>query len=106
MATKQDVNASLLLTVGAVASIIIVVIVIGVQAWYLFLTKEDITAKSLTAVKGELQSVVEEQKVRLHSNIASSSEGSGKISIDRAMDALVKYNGRVPGTAAATQPAE
>ena len=104
MATKQDINAPLIVTIGAISGILVLVLVIGVQAWYLFLQDQDAKAKLKDEGTEPLQSMVIEQNMRLNTATPAQGDTPAHIPIDQAIALLVKYQGRVPGTPAATQP--
>lgn len=46
MAYKQEVNVPLVMTIGIVSAMLLLVIVIGTQAWYQSEVQDEITLKS------------------------------------------------------------
>jgi hypothetical protein len=54
MAFKQEVNVSLLLTIGIVSGILLLVIVIGTQAWYQSEEMQEIALKAHDATERAL----------------------------------------------------
>jgi hypothetical protein len=45
MAIKQEANVPLLLTIGAVSGFLLLVLVIGIQSWFLREVQNEVTAK-------------------------------------------------------------
>jgi hypothetical protein len=92
MAMRQEVNAPLILTVGAVGGVMVLVLMIGLHAWYLNEERREQIAKTEAgAPPPELVQVARTQP------------SDGKLR--DAMQRLVSSGGKLPATRPATQPA-
>jgi hypothetical protein len=96
MAIKQEVNAPLIITIGAVAGFLFLIIVMGLQAWYLWAEQGELQAKYGGARNVELQAMLEQQAGRLAS--ARFENGRASIPIEQAMDVIVQQKGALPST--------
>ncbi len=101
MTIKQEINATLILTIGAVGGFLFLVIVIGLQAWFLWAEQIEVRSKWDATGLGDAAIMIQEQQARI-SNYAITGDGRAVIPIDVAMKAIVESGGRLP----APQPAE
>lgn len=97
MAFKQEINAPLILTIGAVGGILCLLIVMGLQAWFLWAEQGEVRQKFQAARNIELQSMIDAQEAKLR--VASRLEdGRTTIPIDQAMQVIVERRGVPPST--------
>ena len=108
MAFKQEVNVSLLLTIGIVSGILLLVIVIGTQAWYqseemaeVAVKADEATARALSpdspvVTFAELQ---QQQQLALAAKphwVDEKKTDRVAVPIDEAMAYLAKHEGKLP----------
>ncbi|HEY8668726.1 MAG TPA: hypothetical protein VIL86_18915 [Tepidisphaeraceae bacterium] len=105
MAKHQEVNIARILVIGAVAGFLLIVLVIGVQGWFLQEVHQETAAKwDDTPVRwlanlraGQLEKINSYRWVdRQHQTVA--------IPIDEAMKLLLANGGRLPTTSPTTRP--
>ncbi len=97
MATRQDVNAPLLGTIGAVGILLILIVIIGLQAWFHAEQNHEIARKFDNTPVAWLQSLKMEQEHRLQTGRwVNRDKGVVQIPIDQAMDLIVKEHGKLP----------
>lgn len=92
MAMRQEVNAPLILTVGTVGGVMVVVLMIGLHAWYLTEERREQVGKTDSSPPPELVRAAREQ------------EQDAKLSA--AMEGVVKSGGKLPATGPATRPTD
>lgn len=97
MSMKQEVNAPLILTIGAIGGFLFLVIVIGLQAWYLWAQRIEVRSKWDIAGRTEASMMIDEQEARI-SNYAITGDGRATVPIDVAMKAIVDNGGRLPAS--------
>jgi hypothetical protein len=106
MAIEQQPNTSLLLTVGAVSGILLVVLIIGVQAWFLREVQREVRIKyedNPQALPQPLTNLKLEQMAKINqSRWVDQSKGIVAIPIADAMKLIVANHGQLPST----QPAQ
>ena len=102
MAIKQEVNSALIVTVGAISSLLLVVIIIGLQAWFTYEERLEVQQKWAQSKNVQLETLLEQQRA------AIAQRGPTTIPIDQAMKTLVERKGKVtfatPATKSATRP--
>jgi hypothetical protein len=91
MAMRQEVNAPLILTVGTVGGVMVLVLMIGLHAWYLNEERREQVIKSDAGPPPEL--------VR-----AARTQPSDKALL-AAMEGIVRSGGKLPATQPAKGPA-
>ena len=101
MSIKQEVNAPLLWTIGAVSGFLFLTIVMGLEAWYYWSEQSEQEAKSRVARNWVLDTTLAEQYRTIHRS-GPIDDGRVAMPIEQAMDEIVKSRGQLP----ATQPAE
>jgi len=104
MATMPDkVNAPLIITTGAVSGLLVIVIVIGLQAWFLSEQQAESARKNENAVNYALADLQTRQIKQLSGNrVVDKDKQVVAIPIEQAMSIVARDNGRIP----ATQPAK
>ena len=87
-------------TVGIISTLLLIVIIIGLQAWFTFEERLEIQTKWAQSKNVQLERILEEQRARL------TQKGPTTIPVEEAMKILVQRNGKVtfPATRPATQP--
>jgi hypothetical protein len=91
MAYKDDANSPFIITVGAVGGFLVIVIVIGLQAWFMSEEQAELDHKYAGVVNQELQDVRQQQRTNLTTyRWIDRNKGIAAIPIDRAMKLLVE----------------
>jgi hypothetical protein len=100
MAFKQEVNVPLILTIGIVSGIMLLVIVIGTQAWFQNEEQSEIATKALEFPHQGLIDLQSGQRANINSyRWVDQKNGVVAIPIGRAMDVMLQTNGNLPTTA-------
>ena len=100
MSIKQDVNAPLIVTIGAVSGLLLLVVVFGLQAWFVREEQAEIDEKWTMASYTQLIDLRASQRERIHREGAVE-EGGAKVRmlpIDQAMQIIIQRNGKLPST--------
>ena len=100
MAIKQEVNTAIILTVGAVSVLLLVVIIIGLQAWFTYEERGEIENKWAESRNVQLETIAAAQREKINQR------GSTTMPVDEAMKVVARQGGKVtfaPGST--TQPA-
>lgn len=96
---KQGVNNELIITIGAVSGFLVIVLAIGMQAWFLSEEQQELNEKYASSVNYQLRDLLAEQKKNL--TIYRWIDKDNRvvaIPIDDAMELLIKNNGKLPST--------
>lgn len=94
---KDDINVPLLLTIGTVSSLLLLVLLIGVHAWFLWEYRYYSDAKWQGVTNREVYELKKRQSESLTAFAqADADRGTYRIPIDRAMQAIVETGGRKP----------
>jgi len=102
MAMKQEVNAPLIFTVGIVAALLLLVFIIGTQAWFLAAERDEIARKWEQAGNPWLDNLRREQARNLTTRRWVDVEKQiVTLPIDRAAEYVATHGGRLPEFAAA-----
>lgn len=106
MAMKQEVNTSLILTTGLMSVLLLVVIVIGVQAWFLNEEHAEVEAKWESSPNVALADLWAGQQAKINqTRWVSKEQGRAAIPIADAMRVVAAAGGKLPVTQPATPPA-
>ena len=103
-ATKQEANVSLVLCVGIVAGILVLVIVIGVQAWYTSAEEAEADVKADAYPNTTLIDLKASQRAKIGDvenpgyHWVDKPNNVVAIPIQQAMDIYVKTEGHTPTT--------
>ncbi len=101
-AIKQQANAPLIITVGTVSAMMMLIIMIGIHAWFIKEERDEIENKWEMNKNAALVDLKTEQQKRLSSYAWSDPKKKlVAIPIDEAMKKVVERGGKLP----ATQPA-
>ena len=99
MAFKQGENAPLIITIGAVSGFLLLVIVIGLQAWFMSEEQDEMDRKYAGAVNFQLADLRAEQQTKLNTyRWVDRDKQVVAIPIDDAMKLLMQTNGKLPAT--------
>jgi hypothetical protein len=104
MAMKQEANTPLILTIGAVSSLLVLVVMFGVEAWFRheeFTERED---QWDTIPNSWLADIRDPQLARLETEGMDAKTGSHKVNIETAMQAVIANGGKLPTTQPTTAP--
>ena len=100
MAIKQEVNTAIILTVGAVSGLLLVVIIVGLQAWFMFEERGEIQEKWAKTKNVQLETTMDAQRNKI------SQYGATTIPVDEAMKVVAKQGGKVSFASSATTQAK
>ena len=92
MAIKQEVNAPLIVTVGVVSGLLLLVVVFGIQAWFVREERDEITQKWELSKNTQLEDLRTAQRAKIES------AGGTMIPIEKAMQEIVNTGGKLPST--------
>ncbi len=104
MAQRQEANVPLLLTIGTISGFLVIVLVIGIQAWFLREVQTEVAQKWDTP---PIQPLTNQRQEQLHRISAYRVIDAGKnqvaIPINDAIEMIVAQQGKLP-TTQATKP--
>ena len=104
MAQREQANVPLLLTIGAVSGFLIIVLAIGVQAWFLREVQQEVAQKWDNTPQQPLTDLRLAQQTRISEyRWVNKDQRRVAIPIDEAMRLVAE--GKLPQPPAATQPA-
>ena len=92
MAIKQEVNSALIVTLGVISGLLLVVILIGLQAWFRYEENTEIQAKWARSRNVQLDRILDEQRARI------TRTGPTTIPVERAMRLVAQNAGKAPAT--------
>lgn len=97
MAYKEDINATLIITVGLVSGLVLVTLAVGVQAWFLYEQETEVNAKWAASVDHKSKAIQDEQFANLHGGVRwiDKDKKIAAMPIEQAMDMVVKSNGKL-----------
>ena len=99
MAIKQEVNVPLVVTIGIVSGILLLVLVIGVQAWYQSEEEAEEAQKAVEYPNNALISLKTDQLANINTyRWVDKKGGVVTIPIDLAMKIMVRSQGNFPST--------
>ncbi len=103
MAMKQAVNVPLVVTVGTISGLLLLVVAVGVHAWFDSEEAAELDRKWEMAPNYVLQKIHSEEDKNLHTTAWSNSDKTVAIvPIEIAMKQIVTTGGKLPST----QPSE
>lgn len=108
MAMRQEVNTPLILTIGIVSGLLLVVIAIGLEAWFRWEVQGEMVAKTRTATHPQVTELHDRQARQLGSYGWAPGEGEQAalrpvIPLDEARKILIHLGGKMPATRPANQ---
>jgi hypothetical protein len=102
MAMNQEANTPLVLTIGAVSALLIIVIMFGVEAWFRYEEREELTRLWDESPDVHLIQLRAAQKAHLEESRVDPKSNAVHIPIEKAMGAIVESHGKLPATQPAT----
>lgn len=105
MVFKQEVNIPLALTIGLISGIMLLVMTFGMQAWYENAEQSIMAEKLQDAPKSDFVQLKDDQANSIKEyGWADPSHARVRIPIAKAMELMVKYDGKLPATMPTSQP--
>ena len=99
MAIKQDVNAPLIVTIGAVSALLLLVAIFGVQAWFFREEEVALDDKWKNAPNVQLDEMRADQHKQIETAGVNRKDSKAKtIPIEIAMQKIVDLGGKLPAT--------
>jgi hypothetical protein len=89
MAIKQEVNTAIILTVGAVSVLLLIVIIVGLQAWFTYEERGEIENKWAESRNVPLETILDAQRAKI------SQRGATTMPVDDAMKVVARQGGKV-----------
>jgi hypothetical protein len=108
MAIKQDVNAPLIVTTGIISGILLLVIVFGLQAWFVREERAEIAEKWQETGHSQYVDLKAEQRAKIEKGGVDEQTKARTIPIEQAMQVIVQTGGKLPSTqpAGGAQPSQ
>jgi hypothetical protein len=97
MAYRDNTDSALIITIGAVSGFLVIVLAIGLQAWFLSEEQAETQRKNASAVNYQLAELRNEQQQKITTYRWIDREKQvAAIPIDDAMKLLVQNGGKLP----------
>jgi hypothetical protein len=101
VAFKQEVNVPLVVTIGVISGLMVLVSVIGMQAWYQSEEKNETVikaAEAYTRPNNWLVTLQRGQRLAINGKPAWADKKAGTVTmpIEQAMDYLAAHDGKLP----------
>ena len=98
MTFKDDVNSPLIITVGAISGFLVIVLVIGLQAWFLSEEQRELSG-DYSAGNRELTELRKDQQAKISTyHWIDRDKNVVAIPIDEAKKLLIENKGKLPST--------
>jgi hypothetical protein len=100
MAMKQDVNAPLIVTIGVVSGLLLLVVVFGLQAWFVREERAEIEDKWSRVTNASPTDLRAAQQARIErtGEVDENGTKTRMVSIHTSMQVLAQRNGMLPST--------
>jgi hypothetical protein len=98
MAIKQDVNAPLIVTTGVVSGLLLLVIVFGLQAWFVREEQSEIAEKWGESGTSKYVEMKAEQRTKIEKAGVDEQTKARTIPIEQAMQVVIQTGGKLPST--------
>jgi hypothetical protein len=98
MAIKQDVNAPLIVTIGIVSGLLLLVIVFGLQAWFVREEESEIADKWGESGKSQYVEMRAQQRAEIARGGVNEQTKERRIPIEQAMQVIAQTGGKLPST--------
>ena len=99
MAQKEGTQAQVILTIGAISGFVVIVLAIGLQAWFMSEEQSELKTKYGEAVNLQLVELREKQQANLNTyRWIDKDKQIAAIPIEQAMRDMVQSKGRLPST--------
>ena len=96
MAQREQANVPLLLTIGAVSGFLVIVLAMGIQAWFLREVQREVAQKWDNTPLQPITDIVRQQETNISTyRWIDKDKHRVAIPIDEAMRIVVKQNGQV-----------
>ncbi len=105
-AIKQEANSALIITTGAISGILLIVVMIGTEAWFRNEEHQELALKWDETPNAALQELRAEQFKRIETPHVDDVTKLKTIAISDAMKLIVEAKGKLPATQPATAPAK
>ena len=102
MAMKQEANTPVILTIGAVSSLLVIVVVFGVEAWFRYEQIQELNTQYSENPNTWLNDLRATQNANVTTYGFDREEHSWRVPVTKAMEVLIAESAK----AAATRPAE
>ena len=97
MAYQEDTNSPLILVIGAVSGFLVLVIVIGLQAWFMSEEQAELSQVYSGAVNYQLHDLRAEQQARMNTyRWIDRDKQIVAVPVDEAMKMLIESKGKLP----------
>jgi len=91
MATRDELNTSLIALIGFLSAILLFGLIVGLQVWYYTFKEQEFSRKVVSQRPAELTQVTAKQQEQLHAyRWVNEASHVVAIPIDRAMELVVK----------------
>jgi hypothetical protein len=98
-AFKEDVNSGLIFVIGAISSVLVIVVVIGLQAWFLYEERRETDSKAATSVNLELENLKTDYQSKLQGyHWVDRDKQIASIPLEQAKKLLISNKGKLPAT--------
>jgi hypothetical protein len=99
MTYKDNVNSELILTIGGMSGVLVLVAVIGLQAWFMSEEQRELDEKSTSNVNQPLADLRAAQRKNLADyRWVSKDKTIAAIPIEQAKSLLIESNGKLPAS--------
>jgi hypothetical protein len=94
---KDDTNTQLIFTIGAISGFLVIVAVIGLQAWFMREEEAELNEKYAGAVNYQLTTLRKDQQANISTyRWIDRDKQIAAIPVDQAMKLLIQNNGKLP----------
>jgi hypothetical protein len=94
---QDDTNSPLIITIGAMSGFLVIVAVIGLQAWFMREEQEELNEKYAGSVNYQLTALRHDQQANISSYRWIDREKQiAAVPVDEAMKLLIQNNGKLP----------
>jgi len=110
MAIKDQVNIPVIVTLSFISGFMILILMVGVQAWYLWEVKREIEVKWANSKPEQMTALMDAQKAHVHGDSAyqwvDKEKGLVAVPVEAGMKMLIDAGGKMPkaAPAPATKP--
>lgn len=106
MAMENKPNAPLIVAIGIVSGLMLLVIMVGTEAWFKYEEKQELAVKWENSRNVQLDAMRAEQTAHIETSTwCDASKTAVTIPVTDAMRVLIASSGKLPSTQPATQPA-
>jgi hypothetical protein len=96
---KEDVNSGLILVIGAISGFMVIVVTIGLQAWFLYEERREMDTKAAHSINYELENLRADEQAKLHGyRWVDRDKQIAAIPLAEAKKMLIANKGKLPAT--------